>query len=417
MNIQTKPNASGAIDQGTGYGRKRNAHDPRLTEVGPGTPMGELLRRYWHPIAVAVEVTSDVPQRVRLLGEDLVLFRDQQGNVGLVEEHCCHRGTSLFYGRIEEDGIRCPYHGWKFDTKGHCLDQACETDGGGKGRNAVRQPWYPVRERYGVVWAYMGAPEKKPVLPRWSMLENLQADETLAFVYPSFGYGPIDALDFNWLQSFENTLDPMHGVWLHIAHSEENQFGGEPKYRPEMDTHGFIKYTSWSETEQGARFEQTFPMGDGRGFYYSVEDIMPNISVIPNPSNGALNKIQWHVPIDDTHFRIFVIIRFPTKEEAMKVKERQMRGGLHKGKPWSELTAEERRSYPGDYETQSTQGPIAIHANERLVKSDTGVVMLRRKLQSLINNMEAGENPLNVSFDENDAPRESVAYASIGKMP
>lgn len=401
------------IDEGTGYGRKANTYDPLLTEVGPSTPMGELLRRYWHPIAVSADVPSDVPQRVRLLGEDLILFRDKKGRAGLAIEHCCHRGTSLFYGRIEEDGIRCAYHGWKFDVHGNCLDQACET-GGGRTRATVRQPWYPLQERYGVIWAYIGPPEKKPALPRWKMFENLEADEQLSYMYPSFGYGSKDVLDYNWLQSFENTIDPMHAIWLHIAHSEENQFGGEPRYTPGMDTHRFIENTSWSETERGLRYERTYPVSGNKAFYYSVENIMPTISVIPTPAKGnnALNKMQWHVPVDDTHFKIFVIIRTGAKQR-VPIPEILKRGSLHKGKLWEDCTPEELQRYPGDYETQSTQGPIAIHANEHLVQSDTGVVMTRRMLRSLIADVKAGKDPINVSFDENEEPWTTVADSYV----
>ena len=417
-----RPNGASlqTIDTGTAYGRKRNRFDPLLTEVGPGTPMGELFRRYWHPIAVSADTNSDVPTRIRMLGEDLVLFRDKEGRPGLMVEHCCHRGTSLFYGRIEQDGIRCPYHGWKYDTEGHCLDQACEKDGG-KVRHSIRQPWYPVRERYGVIWAYMGPPEKKPALPRWELLENPAEGEQFSYMYPSFGYGPKDALDFNWLQSFENTLDPMHAVWLHIAHSEENFFGGEPKYTPDMDTHRYIEHTSWSETAKGLRYEQIFPLGGGKGMYYSVENIMPNVSFIPNLPNppnehNTVNKIQWHVPVDDTHFKIFVImrtglnIRFPISEILKYT-------GLHKGKLWSDSSPEDLQRCPGDYETQSTQGSIAIHDDEHLVASDKGVVMTRRKLTSLINDVAAGKDPLNVSYDENADAWKTVAYAYIKPMP
>jgi phenylpropionate dioxygenase-like ring-hydroxylating dioxygenase large terminal subunit len=405
------------MDEGTGYGRKQNSYDPLLTEVGPGTPMGELLRRYWHPIAVAAEVPTDAPQRVRLLGEDLILFRDKRSRPGLVREHCIHRGSSLFYGRIEEDGIRCAYHGWKFDVQGRCLDQACEI-GGGKTRGAVRQPWYPVQERYGVIWAYIGPPEKKPVLPRWQIFDEAGEDEQLSYMYPSFGYGPKDVLDYNWLQSFENTLDVLHAVWLHVWHSEENQFHFEPMYRPEMDTHEFIKYTKWSQTDQGLRFEQIFPIEKGRGYYYSVENIMPTISVIPNPTGGAhpLNKIQWHVPVDDTHFKIFVIIRTLMRER-ISIPDILKNGALHKGKLWEDCTPEELQRYPGDYEVQSTQGKIAIHANEHLAQSDTGVVMIRRMLRSMIEDVKAGKDPINVSFDQGAGRRSTVAYSFMKQMP
>ena len=113
-----------SIDTGTAYGLKPPTYKANLVEVGQGTPMGELMRRYWQPFYPSSQLTSDKPRRVRLLGEELILFRDKQGRPGLVHEHCCHRGASLFYGRIEEDGIRCCYHGWKYDPQGHCLVQA-----------------------------------------------------------------------------------------------------------------------------------------------------------------------------------------------------------------------------------------------------------------------------------------------------
>ena len=151
-------------DLGTAYAMRPSASRTELTEVGRGTPMGELLRRYWHPIGLVADAT-DIPRKVRALAEDLILFRDRHGRVGLLHARCCHRGTTLYYGKVEEDGIRCCYHGWKFDTEGRCLEQPCEPDGG-QFRDKMRQPWYPVAERYGLIFAYMGPSEKKTG-PRW----------------------------------------------------------------------------------------------------------------------------------------------------------------------------------------------------------------------------------------------------------
>jgi nitrite reductase/ring-hydroxylating ferredoxin subunit len=162
-------------DLGTAYAMRPSASRTELTEVGRGTPMGELLRRYWHPIGLVAEAT-DIPRKVRVLGEDLILFRDRHGRVGLLHARCCHRGTTLYYGKVEEDGIRCCYHGWKFDTEGRCLEQPCEPDGG-QFRDKVRQPWYPVAERYGLIFAYMGPSEKMPVLPRYEALEKMDDGE------------------------------------------------------------------------------------------------------------------------------------------------------------------------------------------------------------------------------------------------
>src|SRR3954463_3121556 len=157
---------------GNNYGRGPQHHDAEITEVRPGTPCGEFMRRYWHPVAVSDKVTSR-PQNVRILGEDLVLFRDGKGRVGLLYPRCAHRGTTLYYGKVDDKGIRCCYHGWQFDVEGRCLDMQCEPQNGARVRDRIRQPWYPVEDLYGLVFAYMGPPEKKPVLPRWDIMENL----------------------------------------------------------------------------------------------------------------------------------------------------------------------------------------------------------------------------------------------------
>ncbi|HXE15672.1 MAG TPA: Rieske 2Fe-2S domain-containing protein, partial [Stellaceae bacterium] len=138
----------GRLD-GTAYGRQNPTHDAALTEVRAGTPCGEWLRRFWHPVALSSDATTR-PKQVRLLGEDLILFRDRKGRPGLLYPRCMHRGTTLFYGKVEDEGIRCCYHGWLFGVDGTCLDQPCEPEHG-LHRDVARQPWYPVEERYGLV--------------------------------------------------------------------------------------------------------------------------------------------------------------------------------------------------------------------------------------------------------------------------
>src|SRR5436309_13354664 len=135
-----------------------------LTQVGPGTPGGELLRRYWLPIAAAQELTDENPTRfVRILGEDLVLFKDKSGNAGLIQDHCVHRGASLLYGRVEERGIACAYHGWLYDTKGNCLETPAEP-ADSKFHLTVKAKAYPVKEYVGILWIYMG-PQPAPIIP------------------------------------------------------------------------------------------------------------------------------------------------------------------------------------------------------------------------------------------------------------
>ena len=186
-------------------------------EFERGTPMGELLRRYWHPVGLSTDASA-TPRKVRALGEDLILFRDGAGRAGLLHPRCCHRGTTLYYGKVEERGIRCCYHGWLFDAQGHCLEQPCEPEGG-RSSDAVRQPWYPVEERYGLIFAYMGPPERKPVLPRYECLEKLDEGEFVEADDTSLGGGGPAIIPCNWLQHFENVIDPFHVPILHGSFS------------------------------------------------------------------------------------------------------------------------------------------------------------------------------------------------------
>ena len=229
----------GAVDTGTGHGRARPTSHRELTEVAPGTPMGELLRRYWHPVGLSADA-GPTPSAVRVLGEDLVLFRDGTGRPGLVVARCAHRGTTLFYGRVEARGIRCCYHGWLFDVQGHCLEQPCEP-GGGPQRDRMRQPWYPAQERYGLIFAYLGSPERRPVLPRWEPLEILDAGELLEADASSIGGGGPVVIPCNWLQHYENLMDTLHVPILHGAFSGV-QF---------TETMGLMPEVTWAYSDKG----------------------------------------------------------------------------------------------------------------------------------------------------------------------
>ena len=175
----------------------------RLTKVGPGTPMGELMRRYWHPIAGSAQLNAETPTKeVRLLGEDLVLYRDASGTVGCIEPSCAHRKANLSYGIPEENGIRCAYHGWIFNEHGQCVDQPSEPEGS-KFKDKVRIKSYPVEELGGLVFVYMG-PLPAPVLPKWDVLNWEGHKDNWGTMLPC-----------NWLQCQENSLDPLHFQWLH----------------------------------------------------------------------------------------------------------------------------------------------------------------------------------------------------------
>ena len=168
----------------------------RLTRVGPGTPMGNLMRRYWHPIAASVQLDAENPTKeVRLLGEDLVLYRDSSGQIGLIEPSCAHRKANLAYGIPESNGIRCAYHGWIFNETGACVDQPSEPEGS-KFKEKVHIKAYKTQELAGLIFAYLG-PEPAPLLPRWDIL-----------VWPGVKYAYATVLPSNWLQCQENSLDP-----------------------------------------------------------------------------------------------------------------------------------------------------------------------------------------------------------------
>src|SRR5436190_20963550 len=179
----------------------------RLTRVGPGTPAGELFRRYWHPVAIAREVTDEKPTHfVRILGEDLVLFKDKSGGVGLIQDHCAHRGASLMYGRVEERGISCAYHGWLYDTAGDCLETPAEP-ADSRFYLTVKMRAYPVRTFIGMYWAYLG-PLPAPEIPRYDVWARQDGTRHI-MVHPM--------IDCNWLQAAENSVDPAH---LQILHQE-----------------------------------------------------------------------------------------------------------------------------------------------------------------------------------------------------
>ena len=370
---------------GSAYELGAPSHNAYLTEVGKGTPCGELLRRYWHPIGTLADAGA-TPRKVRALGEDLVLFRDLQGRAGLVHARCCHRGASLYYGRVEEAGIRCCYHGWLFDAQGHCLHQMAEP-GGGPRRGNYRQPWYPVAERYGLIFAYLGPPGKMPAVPRYNLLEDLGDGEFLEVNDRSLGAGGGIVAPCNWFQHFENVVDPMHAPILH------GQISGV-QFVQQM---GILPEVAFEYSELGVIANSYRRLDNGLTLHRRTEAAMPTLRIVPNPRVKDFcrtESIGWILPIDDTHFRIYVVGRV---REAGEIEAYRTR---FNGKLWADMTEEEHRAYPGDWEAMVSQGPITLHSEEHLASSDKGVVMLRRFITRQIKRVEDGLDPLGVSFDE-----------------
>ena len=378
--------------EGTTYGRQRAVPNALLTQVGPGTPCGEFMRRYWQPLLPSADVTNR-PKEIRILSEDLIVFRDKAGRVGLLYPRCMHRGTTLFYGRVEKRGIRCCYHGWLFDVEGNCLEQPCEP-GGGKTREAARQPWYPVRERYGLLWTYMGPPEKLPVLPRYDVLENLEPGEN--YLADTFGVHG-DARDeegispCSWMHMNDNVMDPFHVQQLHSTIST-TQFVPHFAIMPKVE---------FEYIDGGVIYRATRNLPDGREVERISTWMLPHAMSVPSPAltEGRSDGMGFTVPVDDTHSRNFMVLRRKGGGPLFNNEEL----GLSKMKPWCDMTVEERQLMPGDYEAQVGQGPVSLHSEEHLATSDRGVAMQRRMLEQQIRKVMEGGDPQGVAFTEADA--------------
>jgi len=371
----------------------------RLTRVGPGTPGGELLRRYWQPVALVPSVSEETPTKfVRLLGEDLVLFRDKSGNVGLLADHCSHRGASLLYGRVEERGISCAYHGWLYDTSGNCLETPAEPEGS-LFHLTVKQRAYPVQEYAGIYWTYMG-PAPVPVLPRFDVVEM----GVLTAV------GEVPREDCNWLQVVENNLDQTHVFILHQDTSGRSEDVNSTT-RGLIDKLGELHYT---ECEFGIERKQIHKDG------YVETDLL----IFPQ-TQRLLNHVSVKVPIDDTHsrnFRIFIDLMLDASEEE-KARARANTTVDY----WEESTAEGKtpsdKAYPfaqykmdqlrfQDFMVLETQGPITARENERLGTGDKGVVLLRDVLMREIGRVEQGLDPIGVIRD----PERAVIDTHTGTL-
>ncbi len=383
--VREATNASEPV--GTAYGRPAPVASLSLTKVGPGTPCGEFMRRYWHPIALSAAV-GPRPLNVKLLGEDLVLFRDKTGRPGLLYPRCMHRGTTLYYGRIEERGIRCCYHGWLFDVTGKCLEQPCEPDGG-RHRDAVRQPWYPVQERYGLIFAYLGPAEKMPMLPRYAVLEDLQEGERVACDdgsrFATYGDSGMRIMPYTYMHDQDNYMDPYHVYILHstfTVHQFATGFAVMPRVEFEYVPGGIV-------------YKAHRSLDDGRQMTRVSCFLMPNVASVPdvelNDSQGM--SIIWNVPVDDTHHQSFMAIRTRQTDDEV------FRPVSYGGKTWNEMTPEERRDMPGDFEAQGGQGPLTLNSEEHLATSDRGIMMLRKLMFKQIEAVASGADPVNVTFD------------------
>lgn len=376
-----------------------------LTRVGSGTEMGDLMRRYWLPVVFSSEVSAGGhAKRVRLLGEDLVVFRTPHGDVGLLEEHCSHRRVSLYFGRIEEDGLRCCYHGWKYGLDGQCLEmpnESPETDF----KHAVRHPAYPCRELGGVVWAFMGKSAEIPPVPAFEWLSLPDNQRFVSKFYQFSNYfqaleGGIDSSHISFLHSPVNTTDPAS-----IARIEKAGFGVGSAVQTADKSPRFEVIATDYGVMIGARRN-----AGGDEYYWRITQFLMPFYTMPPPQDRdpILHAHAW-VPVDDEHFVNWTITWHPTrplKEEELAA----LKGGLSAhvttyapatseaygdiratpdgttdyGMNWSNHRSDMFCGIPGfgvqDRAMTESQGPIYDRTRERLGSSDTAIIKVRSRL-------------------------------------
>jgi 5,5'-dehydrodivanillate O-demethylase len=355
-----------------------------LARVGPGTAAGQLLRRYWHVVAAASELSDDKPKkRLKVLGEDLVLFRNGRGVYGLVAEHCSHRGASLYYGFVEDDGIRCAYHGWKYDPCGKCLEQPFESPEAGF-KEKIRHPAYPVVQLAGLLFAYMGPADKKPTLPKWDVL--VRQDGTK-------GVEICQVLRCNWLQAMENSVDPVHTYYLH---SHTLKLKGDPDYVPfHYQPLSKIEFELVVQPTWAGIQKQRFFAGENPRVEAPHPLIFPNILFVPVRMGYAMH---FRTPIDDLHTQIFHLRFRPTKDGSIPAQaEDSAPEFVGTRNEVGEFHLEHFASQ--DHMAWETQGPIADRENEHLGESDRGIIMFRKLLREQIQAVQNGQDPIGINMD------------------
>jgi 5,5'-dehydrodivanillate O-demethylase oxygenase subunit len=336
----------------------------RLTEVGPETPAGRLMRCYWQPIAISGEL-AEKPLPVRILGESLMLYRGESGKPYLVAERCPHRLTSLSEGRIKGETIRCCYHGWQFDGTGQCLEQPGE--GARSFAANVKIKAYPAEDRHGMIWAYLGA-GAPPLLPPYDILVSDKRSRRVARA----------DVGCNYFQLLENSLDPVHTAILHVGSHLQQAYEEIPEFEVEATDIG-VRSIAWRESSKYKR---------------QLEFIFPTMTRFTLPfMKPAVQMGFWVVPVDDTHTTIYFSWFLPTdadiaadrEEELIQYMENQFE--LDPAQPFTIASLVTRQ----DIFACESQGEIMDRTKETLGWSDRGVVMLRKAVLAAIDAVERGE--------------------------
>ena len=381
-----------------------------ITRIGPGTPCGNLMRRYWQPAALVEELEGERPVRpVRLLGENLVLFRDEQARYGLLRRHCAHRGADLAFGRREHGGLRCSFHGWLFDISGHCLETPAEPEESTLCQR-VRQPAYPVVERSGILWAYMGGGEP----PAFPALDCFTAPEAYTFAFKGLW-------ECNWLQALEVGIDPAHASYLHRFFEEADKAKSYGKQfradsmdsdipmtrlmrehaRPQIDV---------ALTEYGLKITTTRKIDEKTTHVRVTNQILPHAITIPLSPEMILT--QWHAPVDDVNcywYTVFTSFGNPINKAEMRTQRLKVyelpdyRSKKNRSNDYGfDPHEQETKTYTGmgedinvhDQWAVEGQGRIQDRTRENLGASDKAIGAYRQLLRRSIEEVAKGERPV-----------------------
>jgi phthalate 4,5-dioxygenase len=383
-----------------------------LTETGPGTPMGELFRRYWQPVLLTEELPEDgcPPVRVKVLSERLIAVRTPEGEYGLMDEFCAHRGISLFFGRVEEGGIRCPYHGWKYSANGQAIDVPSELNNSEFCQN-VKLRSYPLVKRGDLLWAYLGDPAHQPPLPEWEF-----ATVPAAQTYTSKRFQ-----DSNWLQALEGGIDSSHVTWLHGGGPEGAGLEADPLFKGskgnEYNKADLKPYFEVVENVGGLLIGARRNAEEGTYYWRVTPWVLPNFTMVPPRGDHPMHGHFW-VPMDDETCWAWSFDYHPTRALTTVERDAMKAGaGVHsKNIPGTYLpmankdndyliNREKQRTgewFSGvegiaiqDSSLQESMGPIVDRTKERLVATDVGIIKARQKLRRAAEALrDSGETPV-----------------------
>ena len=368
-----------------GYETRLSEHpDEELTQVGPETPCGEYLRRFWHPVYLTNDL-FDLPVALKILGEELVLFRDLSGKLGLVHKRCPHRQASLEYGKCEEHGIRCCYHGWHFDTDGKLLDAPGQPENlSDRLKLRIKLGAYPVVEYKGLIFSYMGPIAEMPEFPVFDAME-FEKMEMVPYKAP---------FRCNWLQVLDAILDPLHTSFLH-SNIGRVQF---PEGFGEVGQMDFFERDVWMLGVNTRRV--------GENVWFRVNElVLPNFTQAGSAfaSDGTQRRLygrssftRWVVPVDDENTLALAWANFGERGDPPEWNTPEGPELIEQGEVF-DRTYEERQRSPGDTEATEGMGRITVHKNENLVNSDRGITLMRKRLREQIRVVQNGETPTRAS--------------------